>query len=132
SVIIEAIFAFAVTIFAPAAIFIAVVCVIAFLAFNEFLRMYHMQRYPDLYVISLAFFVLLDCTMLVPVLRNPGLGLTLITLVMLIVGLSKQQLAETRFEQIAIIIAGTAYIGSLVYFMTLIRLLPHGREAMLG
>jgi phosphatidate cytidylyltransferase len=125
------VFAFALTILAPIDAFIVVVCAIAFLAFNEFLRMYRVHSDPGLYGASLTLFLLLGLTLLLPTLRTPWLSLPLISLVMLSAGLIKQQIEPRDFERIAVIIVGIMYVGSLIYFMTLIRLLPNGKEYIL-
>lgn len=124
-------FACAVTILAPAVIFSSILCLIALLAFNEFLRMNQVQVQPGLYAISLAFFVALDLTFLFAPQGNPGLGLILITLAMLTLCLFRQRVDEKQLQLIAVIIVGMAYVSSLPYFMTLVRLFPHGREDIL-
>jgi phosphatidate cytidylyltransferase len=118
--------AFGTALFAPPVIYIAVVCLVAFLAFNEFLRMYRINENISLYYTSIVTFIVLCIMCFFPSTREPGIGLTVAPLGILVLTLITQKISGKNFEQLATCLVGTVYIAPLLYYLVLIRLLPGG------
>jgi len=111
-------------------VFNVIICVIALVAFNEFLRMYRVNKNIGFHLASLIIFMILSASFTYPRFRNLGIDLTLAPLIILALALT-QKTEQTRANQIVIIIIGLAYLSFLLNYLVLIRVLPNGRELIL-
>jgi len=122
--------AFGVISYASVEVFNVVICMAAILSFNEFLRMYRINRVPVLYGTSL-FAYLLICTI---VLITPGkgiqFGLTVASLIVMTVGVVILRDPSHGMGEIARVVFGFVYVSLLLYLVDL-RLMNSGRELIL-
>lgn len=111
-------------------LFNVIICLIALLAFNEFLRMYRITENKGFHLTALIIFIILGASFIYPRFRSLGIDLTLAPLIILAVALT-QKTEQVKIKQVAIIITGLAYLGFLLNYLVLIRVLPNGKELIL-